>query len=200
MQNYMETETILQTSVFHIHCTENPKRFWAYQSKYKSKRLPSSVQHNGVKVYDAEEKAELLKNYSNSVFKIDNGEPLYADCFFCDFDGDDLKGISISSTLVKETLKQLKVGKSCRPDMISPRLLKECINSISSPLRTLFNKQLVLLIASQNCEKVAKLVTVFKCDDKEIVQNYRGIFLLIVVSKVFEKCIFSPVFLFFQPF
>ena len=31
--------------------TENPKRFGAYfHSKYKSKRLPSSVQHNGVKV------------------------------------------------------------------------------------------------------------------------------------------------------
>jgi len=123
---------------------------------------------------------------------------LLEDCFFSDFDGDDLKGISISSALVKETLKQLKVGKSCGPDMISPRPLKECVKSISSPLCTLFDKQLVRLIASQNCEKVAKLVTVFKCDDKEIVPNYRGIFLLMFVSKVLEKCIFSPVFLFFS--
>ena len=78
--------------------TENPKRSWAYnyQSKYKSKRLPPSVQHNGVKVYDAKENAELFNKYFNSVFKIDNGDPLQEDCFFSDYDGDTLSNISIS--------------------------------------------------------------------------------------------------------
>ena len=81
--------------------------------------------------------------------------------------------------------------------MISPRLLKECVNSISSPLCTLFNKQL-----GSGCFpklwKVANLDPVFKSDDKEIVDNYRGISLLSVVSKVLQKCIFSRVFPFFQ--
>ena len=48
--------------------TENPKRSWAYyQSKDKSKRLPLSVQHNGVKVYDVKEKAELFKSESMQI-------------------------------------------------------------------------------------------------------------------------------------
>ena len=91
----------------------------------------------------------------------------------------------------------MKVGKSCGPDMISLRLLKECVNSISSPLCTLFNKQL-----GSGCFpklwNVANLDPVFKSDDKEIVDNYRGISLLSVVSKVLQKCIFSRVFPFFQ--
>ena len=91
----------------------------------------------------------------------------------------------------------MKVGKSCGLDMISLRLLKECVNSISSPLCTLFNKQL-----GSGCFpklwNVANLDPVFKSDDKEIVDNYRGISLLSVVSKVLQKCIFSRVFPFFQ--
>ena len=52
--------------------TENPKRFWAYyQSKYKNKRLPSSVRYDGVNVSDAQGKTELFNNYFNSVFKSD---------------------------------------------------------------------------------------------------------------------------------
>ena len=47
--------------------------------------------------------------------------------------------------------------------------------------------------------KVTNLVSVFKPDDKEIVDNYRTISLLSVVSRVLEKCIFSRVFPFFQP-
>lgn len=83
-------------------------------------------------------RAERFNSYFNSVFKIDNGEPSHKDCLFSDFDGDALSNISISPADVKETLEQVKVGKSCVPDMISPRLLKECVNSISSPLCTLF--------------------------------------------------------------
>jgi len=44
--------------------TENPKRFWAYyQTKYKNKTTPTSLQYNWVKVSDAQEKAELFNNY-----------------------------------------------------------------------------------------------------------------------------------------
>ena len=145
-------------------------------------------------------RAERFNNYFNSVFKIDNGEPSHEDCLFSDFDGDALSNISISPADVKETLEQVKVGKSCGPDMISPRLLKECVNSISSPLCTLFKtNHLVVVSCFPKLWKVTNLVSVFKPDDKEIVDNYRAISLLSVVSRVLEKCIFSRVFIFFQP-
>ena len=61
------------------------------------------------------------------------------------------------------------------------------------PLCTLFNKQL-----DSGCFP-ANLVPVFKSDDREIVENYRGISLLCIISKILEKCVFSYVFPFFQP-
>ena len=47
--------------------------------------------------------------------------------------------------------------------------------------------------------KVANLVPVFKSGDKKMVENYRGISLLCIISKVLEKCVFSCVFPYFQP-
>ena len=97
--------------------------------------------------------------------------------------------------------REVRDGKSCGPDTISPRLLKrECVNYISSPLCTLFKTDhLVVVSCFPKLWKVANLVPVFKSADKEIVDNYRGISLWSVVSKVLEKCIFSRVFPFFQP-
>ena len=47
--------------------------------------------------------------------------------------------------------------------------------------------------------KVTNLVPVFKSEDREMVENYRGISLLCIISKVLEICVFSYVFPFFQP-
>ena len=179
--------------------TENPKRFWAYyQAKYKNKRIPTSLQYNGVKVSDAQEKAELFNNYFNSVFKRDDCVPLHEDYFFSGYDNDNqfLSNITLSPSMVREFLDQLNTTKSCGPDEITPRLLKECSKSLSIPLCTLFNKQL-----DSGCFpkvwKVANLVPVFKSDDREVVQNYRGISLLCIISKVLEKCVF---YMFFPSF
>ena len=75
--------------------------------------------------------AERFNNYFSSVFKIDNSKPSHEDCLLSDFDGDALSNISISPADVKETLEQVKVGKTWGPDMISPRLLKECFYFLS---------------------------------------------------------------------
>ena len=181
--------------------TENPKRFWAYyQTKYKNKRIPTSLQYNGVKVSDAHEKAELFNNYFNSVFKRDNCVPLHEDYFFSGFDNDNqsLSNITLSPSMVREFLDQLNTTKSWGADEITPRLLKECSKSLSIPLCTLFNKQL-----DSGCFpkvwKVANLVPVFKSDDREMAQNYRGISFLCIIWKVLEKWVFSYVFPLFQP-
>ena len=143
-------------------------------------------------------RAERFNNYFSSVFKIDNGKPSHDDCLLSDFDGDALSNISISPADVKETLEQVKVGKTWGPDMISPRLLKECVNSISSPSCTFFiTNHLVVVSCFPKLWKVTNLIPSLMI--KEIVDNYRGISLLSVVSKVLEKCIFSRVFPFFQP-
>jgi len=112
--------------------TENPKRFWDYyQWKYKNKRLPFSVQYNGANVSDAQDKAELFNKYFNSVFHSDDCVPLHLDCFLGDFaaGADVLNNIEVSPAVVMEFLEQLKFCKSCGPDNVTSRLLKECASS-----------------------------------------------------------------------
>ena len=83
--------------------------------------------------------------------------------------------------MIREFLDQLNTAKSCGIDEITSRLLKECSKSFSIPLCTLFNKQL-----DSGCFpkvwKAANLVPVFKSDDREMVENYRGISLLCIIS------------------
>ena len=111
--------------------------------------------------------AERFNNYFSSVFKIDHGKPSHEDCLLSDFDGDALSNISISPADVKETLEQVKVGKTWGPDMISPRLLKECVNSISSPSCTFFiTNHLVVVSCFPKLWKVTNLIPGFKSDDK----------------------------------
>ena len=87
-------------------------------------------------MFDAQDKAELFNNYFNSAFKSDDCDPLHEDCLFSDLDVgvDVLSIIALSSVVVMKFLEQLNICKSCGPDNVTPRLLKECANSISSPL------------------------------------------------------------------
>ena len=146
-------------------------------------------------MFDAQDKAELFNNYFNSVFKSIECVPLHEDYFLGDFDvgADVLNNVELSPAIVLKFLEQLKICKSCGPDNVTSRLLKEYANSISSPLYTLFNKQL-----SSGCFpkmwKAANLVPVFKSGSKEMVENYRGISLLCIISKVLEKCVFHVFF------
>ena len=123
-------------------------------------------------------------------FYTDDCVPLHEDYFFSGFDNvnQSLSNITLSPSMVREFLDQLNTTKSCGPDEITPCLLKECSKSLSIPLCTLFNKQL-----DSGCFpkvwKVANLVPVFKSDDREMVQNYRGISLPCIISKVLEKCV-----------
>ena len=43
---------------------------------------------------------------------------------------------------IKDVLKNLNVSKSCGPDLISPRLLKEGADILARPLCILFNRSL----------------------------------------------------------
>ena len=95
--------------------------------------------------------------------------------------------------MVREFLNQLNTAKSCGPDEIS-RLLKKCSKSLSIPPCTLFNKQL-----DSGCFPKAWKAANFRRPTIEMVENYRGISLLCIISKVLEKCVFLYIFPFFQP-
>ena len=97
-----------------------------------------------------------------------------------------------------ETLSQLQPGKATGPDSVPTRLLKECAEEISPSLCKLFN---TLLSAGHfpSIWKDAVIVPIFKSGSKENVENYRGISLLSIVSKVLERCVHNHMFAAIKP-
>ena len=59
---------------------------------------------------------------------------------FDNFIEDKLNNILCNANEVEKHLKELNAHKSQGPDMISPRILKECAQELSTSLCTLFSK------------------------------------------------------------
>ena len=72
-----------------------------------------------------------------------------------------LDNINITSDTVDDILKSLNITKSCGPDLVNPRLLREASNVISTPLSHIFNKSLSLM-EYPSAWKQANVVPIFK--------------------------------------
>ena len=83
-------------------------------------------------------------------------------------------------------VSSLKSSKSSGSDDIAPRVVKECIHLFVEPLCDIINKSLSQGVVPDKL-KVAKIVPVYKRDDKKNVLNYRPIALLPIFSKILEK-------------
>jgi hypothetical protein len=83
-------------------------------------------------------------------------------------------------------LRNLDATKTCGPDGIPARILKECSCSIAPSLCELFN--LSLRVGRLPVEwKAANLTPVHKKGLKEPAENYRPISLLPIIAKVLER-------------
>ena len=80
----------------------------------------------------------------------------------------------------------MKPFKASGSDEISPRVVKECMHIIAEPLCDIYNKSISSGIVPDKL-KLAKIVPVFKKNDKNNIQNYRPIALLPIFAKLYEK-------------
>jgi hypothetical protein len=107
--------------------------------------------------------------------------------------GDFQKSIFISGTDPSEIInivKALKSSSSKGSDGISSKIIKEVINEIAIPLCTISD----LSLANgqfPNKLKTAKIVPIFKSDDRLNISNYRPISVLPFFSKIFEKLMYN---------
>ena len=89
---------------------------------------------------------------------------------------------------VRDVLQNLNVSKSCGPDLISPRLLREGADILDKPLSTVFNRSIdKCYIPSQ--WKDGNVTPIYKKDEKSLPSNYRPITFLSLVGKTIERCI-----------
>ena len=101
----------------------------------------------------------------------------------------------IGSYKLRSILTDLDI-KSRGPNKFPPVLFKATAVEMSSTLNKLF-KNVKRLRTLPRCWKYATIVPVYKKGDKQLVKNYRPVSLLNIDSKVFEKCLYDPLFLHF---
>ena len=99
-----------------------------------------------------------------------------------------LNVIQITCQDVRDVLRNLNVSKSCGPDLISPRLLREGADILDKPLSIVFNCSI------DKCYfplpwKDDNATPIYKKDDKSAPSNYRPITLLSSVGKTMVRCV-----------
>ena len=96
-------------------------------------------------------------------------------------------------------IRNLRNKNSSGHDGLSPSLIKMLEPAISKPLSIIFNKSLCEGIIPDKL-KLAKVLPIFKKDDKELMDNYRPISILPSFSKILEKIVFKRVYNFLDKF
>ena len=89
---------------------------------------------------------------------------------------------------VRKLLRSLKVKKSCGPDNIGPRILKELADELAPCLTLLFQSSLNSGIVPADW-RIAHVSPIFKKGERYSAENYRPISLTSVTGKLLEHII-----------
>ena len=168
--------------------------FWKLVKTVFNSNKQSSIPlliDNGTHYTNDLDKATILNNYfvSQTILP-DSNIPLPP---FHYLTNARLDQITITPDEVKNILIDLDTTKDVGPDHINNKILKECAESLSTPLSDLFNKSLSEGIYPDSW-KEAIVTAIFKKLLKHIKSNYCPISLLSCISKVFEKLVFINLF------
>jgi len=91
---------------------------------------------------------------------------------------------------IKLIIDSLKSSFSKGHDNYSVNTLKHCVNELSSPLCVIFNRSMQDGVVPDDL-KIAKIVPIYKSDDKKTISNYRPISVLPAFSKILERLIYN---------
>ncbi len=153
-------------------------------NKTQSQTIPTLYDHNHEATTD-NEKVDLLNNYFSSQSTVDDRD--HSPPPINRLTESSLRSITITPQDVQDALSLLDPSKASGPDMVSPRLLKEGMHELSTPLSTFFNK-LLLNSYFPDSWKLANVAPIFKKSDPSKPSNYRPISLLSCIGKLMERC------------
>jgi hypothetical protein len=91
---------------------------------------------------------------------------------------------------IEQILHSLKNSDSKGHDNLSVKTIKSYSTELSKPLAFIFNQSMMYGIVPDDL-KIAKIIPIYKCDDKKIISNYRPISVLPVFSKILERLIYN---------
>ncbi|MGE5822757.1 MAG: reverse transcriptase domain-containing protein [Nitrososphaerota archaeon] len=171
---------------------KNPKSFYAYvRSKTKVKEVVGPLKNSeGKRISDVEEMSNILNQYFGSVFteEIDDEVLPEVKLGFTEDSSHMLRDIDITTEIIYNKLKKLKLNKAPGVDKIVPRLLVENADVLCVPLKFIFEKSLESGIVPADWKK-ANVTAIYKKGDKCLPCNYRPVSLTSHVCKLLESII-----------
>ena len=90
--------------------------------------------------------------------------------------------------MVLEKLRAIHAYKSPGPDGWPPKIIKECSDTICTPLAKLYSKSLSSGSLPKDW-KITHIVPIFKKGNKQLASNYRPISLTSIIGKVMESIV-----------
>ena len=167
------------------------KTYWNilkhFLNRSKVPRIPPLF-HNNTFITNCKLKAEIFNDYFSSQctpFHNDSNLPP-----FTKLTNEKIETLTISDDEIKLLLKNIDITKSTGPDNISATMLKMCGDTLVQPIRIIFLNIVKTGIYPSQWKK-ANVTPVHKKNDKQLVDNYRPISLLPILSKIFERIIFK---------
>ena len=167
------------------------KSFYAYvRSKQKVRDKVGPLENNSENIIsDGFQMAEVLNEYFSSAFTTEDISSLPVP--LTKFEGNTseyLGQLFVTPEMIAKKIKKMKDNKSPGVDGIPPKLLKEIVGQISTPLANLFNLSLEEGIVPSEW-KEANITPLFKKGSRKKPENYRPVSLTSVVCKLLETLI-----------
>ena len=164
----------------------NTKPFWRYAKARRQDNTGVAPLKDGAKlVSDSASKAKLLLQQFCSVFTRDKGSTLPQ---IKSPEKPAIGDLTIREEGVAKLLRNLNASKACGPDGIPSKILKNCANTLASPLTCIYNHSL----ETGNLPSdwlTANVACVFKKGDRNKAENYRPVSLTSVACKMLEHII-----------
>ena len=108
-----------------------------------------------------------------------------------------IHNLVVTEEMVLSKLKEINTNKSCGPDSMHPRILKELSNYIAKPIAAIFNASLQQGTLPHDW-KLANISPIYKKGSRNIAENYRPISLTSILCKIMESCIRDEILLHLQ--
>ena len=170
---------------------ESPKLFWKLVGikNNSPSSLPHEMTYKDTSSPDSSDKVNFFNEFFYSSF---NGSS-YTLPDITAYNNDNLNYLHFSHDDIFQVLSSLNPNKACGPDGIPGIFLKGCAQSLSSSLEYLFNLSFTTGKVPLAWKK-AHVAPVFKKGNKNLIENYRPISLLCIVSKCLERCIVNKIY------
>ena len=167
----------------------NPRKLYCYLSDLRNaKSLLNFIQHNNSFIDNLLEIAEVFNEYFNSTFTSSNF--VLPGIHQLPSPMSQLNTIYINETDIYEALTILDPTKSSGCDDISPRLLQNCASALTTPVAHIYSLSLQSQVFP-TAWKLHKIFPIPKKGDFHIVNNYRPISLLPILSKALESIVYK---------